>query len=136
MSWSVGGSSEIGRSSLQPPAVSRHARISLNISRHRTGIRSIADRRHLAIGLTLSLVGLAAVGAIHFLGVKGSFATMIGAFSAFAILFGRALTWNRSPIFPPSEIYRQNRLKYLVLAALLWGAVFLLWWWRVHTLGR
>jgi hypothetical protein len=84
----------------------------------------------------LWLVGLAAVGAIHFLGVKGSFAATIGAFSAFAILFGRALTWNRSPIFPSSEISRQNRLKYLVLAALLWGAVFLLWWWRVHTLAR
>jgi hypothetical protein len=99
-------------------------------------MRPRADGRQFAIGLTLWLVGLAAVGAIHFLGVKGSFAATIGAFSAFAILFGRALTWNRSPIFPSSEISRQNRLKYLVLAGLLWGAVFLLWWWRVHTLGR
>jgi uncharacterized oligopeptide transporter (OPT) family protein len=96
----------------------------------------MANGRQFAIGLTLSLVGIAAVGAIHFLGVKGSFATMIGAFSAFAIFFGRALTWNRSPLFPSSEIFRQNRWKYLVLAALLWGAVFLLWWWRVHTLAR
>jgi hypothetical protein len=45
----------------------------------------------------LTLVGLAVVGAIHFLGVKGSLATMIGAFAAFALLFGQGFRWNRGP---------------------------------------
>jgi hypothetical protein len=84
----------------------------------------------------LWLVGLASAGAIHFLGVKGSFAMMMLAFAAFAIPVGRALTWNRSPLFSSSGINPQNRLKYLVLAATLWAAVFLLWWWRFHTLAK
>jgi hypothetical protein len=47
----------------------------------------------------LTLVGLAVVGVIHFLGVKGSLATMIGAFATFALLFGQGFRWNRGPIF-------------------------------------
>ena len=96
----------------------------LNLSR-RPRIRSWAERYHFAIGLVLTLVGLAVVGVIHFLGVKGSLATMIGAFATFALLFGQGFRWNRGPIFPASEINRQNRWKYLVLAVLLWGALFL-----------
>jgi uncharacterized oligopeptide transporter (OPT) family protein len=110
--------------------------VPLNLNHHRQRIRSLAERHHFAIGLALTFVGLAAVGAIHFLGVRGSLATMIGAFAAFALLFGQGFRWNRGPIFPPSEINRQNRWKYLVLAALLWGALFLLWWCRVRPLAK
>jgi hypothetical protein len=88
--------------------------ISLMLNHHRSGMRSWAERHHFAIGLALTLVGLAAIGAIHFLGVRGSLATMIGAFAAVALLFGQGFRWNRGQIFPPSEINRQNRWKYLV----------------------
>lgn len=56
--------------------------VPLNLGR-RPRTRSWAERYHFAIGLALTLVGLAAVGAIDFLGVKGSLATMIGAFAEF-----------------------------------------------------
>jgi hypothetical protein len=61
---------------------------------------------------------------------------MIGALGGFALLFGEGYRRNRGPIFPPSEINQQNRWKYLVLAAVLWGALFLLWWFRVRLLAR
>jgi|SRR5271156_331603 hypothetical protein len=110
--------------------------VSLNLNHRRPGIRSWAERHHFAIGLALSLVGLAAVGTIHFLGAKGSFATMIGALAGFALLFGEGYRRNRGAIFPPSEINQQNRWKYLVLAAALWGALFLLWRFRVRLFAR
>lgn len=110
--------------------------VSLNLNHHRPGNRTWAEKHHFAIGVALTLVGFAAVGAIHFLGVRGSLATMIGAFAAFALLFGQGFRWNRGPIFPPSEINRQNRWKYLILAAILWGALFFLWWFRVRPLAR
>ena len=81
--------------------------VPLKLNHHRQRIRSLAERHHFAIGLALTLVGLAAVGALHFLGVRGSLATMIGAFAVFALLFGQGFRWNRGPIFPPSEINRQ-----------------------------
>jgi hypothetical protein len=31
-----------------------------------------------------------------------------------------------------SEINRRNRWKYLILAAVLWGALFLIWWYRIR----
>ena len=82
------------------------------------------------------MVGLLAVETIRYFGVRGSFATLLGAFAAFALLFGSGFRRNRGPIFPPSEINRQNRWKYLTLAALLWGALFLIWWFRVRPIGR
>jgi uncharacterized oligopeptide transporter (OPT) family protein len=121
---------------LQFPKFSFIRGISLNLNRHRSRMRSWAERHHFAIGLALTFVGLAAVGAIHFLGVKGSLATMIGAFAAFALLFGQGFRWNRGPIFPPSEINRKNRWKYLVFAAILWGSLFLLWWFRIRPLAK
>jgi hypothetical protein len=63
--------------------------ISLNLNHRRSGMLSWAERHHFAIGLALTFIGFAAVGAIHFLGVRGSLASMIGAFAAFAFLFGR-----------------------------------------------
>ena len=103
---------------------------------HRSRTRSWAERHHYAIGLVLTLVGFAAVGAIQFLGVSGSLATTIGAFAAFALLFGRGFRRNRGPIFPPSEINHQNQWKYLVLAAVLWGALLLIWGYRLQPLAR
>jgi hypothetical protein len=100
------------------------------------GMRSSAERHQLAIGLVLTFVGLAAVGAIHFLGARGSFATMIGAFAAFTLRFGQGFRWNRGPVFPPSTINRQNRWRYLVFAAIVWEALFLLRWFRVRPLAR
>lgn len=97
---------------------------------------SWAERHHVAIGFGLTSVGLAAVGGIRFFGVEGSFATLLGAFAAFAFLFGMGFRRNRGPIFPPSEINRQNRWKYLILAGLLWGSLFLIWWYRVLPIGR
>jgi len=82
------------------------------------------------------LVGFVAVGTIEYVGVKGSFATLLGTFAAFALLFGRGFVRNRGPIFPPSKINRQNRWKYLILAAALWATLFLIWWYRVKPLGR
>jgi len=69
--------------------------------------------------LGLILAGFAAVDAIQFFGAKGSLAALLGAFAAFTMLFGRGFLWNRGPIFPPPDINRQNRWKYLILAALL-----------------
>lgn len=97
---------------------------------------SWAERYRLAIGLGSTIVGFAAVGAIRLFGAKGSFATLLGAFAAFTSLFGRAFFWRPGPIFPPSEINRQNRWKYLILAAFLWGALFLIWWYRVRPIER
>jgi H+/Cl- antiporter ClcA len=110
--------------------------IPLQPNPRRPRIRSWAERHHFAIGLVLTLIGLAAVGALQFLGVSGSLATLIGAFAAFALLFGPGFRRNRGPTFPPSEINRQNRWKYLLLTALLWGALFLIWWYRVRPLAR
>jgi hypothetical protein len=79
-----------GHSSPRPDASFMRG-VPLNANRRRPRIRSWAERHHFAIGLALTLVGLAAVGAICFLGVRGSLATatMIGAFAAFALLFGK-----------------------------------------------
>jgi hypothetical protein len=66
---------------------SPHARrVPLQPNLHRSRTRSWAERHHYAIGLVLTLVGFAAVGAIQFLGVSGSLATTIGAFAVFAFL--------------------------------------------------
>jgi hypothetical protein len=81
-------------------------------------------------------MGLLAVAAIQYFGVKGSFATLLGAFAAFGFLFGRGFWRNRGPIFPPSEINHRNRWKYLILAAFLWGMLFMVWWYRMRPLGR
>jgi hypothetical protein len=97
---------------------------------------SWAERHHVAIGLGLAVVGFAAVGAIKFFGVEGSFATLLGAFAAFSFLFAKGFVRNRGPIFPPSEINHKNRWKYLILAASLWGALFVIWWYRVRPLSR
>jgi hypothetical protein len=77
-------------------------------------------------------VGLLAIGAINYAGVKGGTATIAGFAAAIALLFGRGFLWNRGAIFPPSEINRQNRWKYLILVAALWGALFLIWWYRIR----
>ncbi|HST12976.1 MAG TPA: hypothetical protein VLL05_21535 [Terriglobales bacterium] len=102
----------------------------------RPRVPSWAERHHFAIGLSLICLGFAAVKAIQFFGVKGSFATLLGSFAAFALLFGRGFVRNRGPIFPPSEITRENRWKYSILAASLWGTLFLVWWYRVRPLIR
>jgi hypothetical protein len=102
--------------------------------RRRLQLKSWADRHQLAIGFVLVLIGLAAISAIRFLGLKGSLAMMFGGLAAFALLFGRGFLWNRGPIFPPSEINRENRWKYLTVAALLWLSVLLAWWFLVRPL--
>jgi hypothetical protein len=86
--------------------------------------------------LGLTLVGFAAVASIQLTGAKGSLGTLLGAFAAFALLFSQGFLWRRGPIFPPSEITRENRWKYFILAALLWGGLFLVWWYRVRLLWR
>ena len=106
--------------------------LNLQQSRH----RSWAERHHFAIGLGLWLLGLAAVAAIQFLGLKNSLATIVASFAVFAILFGTGFCRNRGPIFPPSEVNRRNRWKYLILAAVLWGSLVLLWWFRLKPLLR
>jgi len=69
-------------------------------------------------------VGLLAIGAINFAGVKDGAATTAGLVAALVLFFGRGFLCNRGAIFPPSEINRRNRSKYLILAAVLWGALF------------
>jgi hypothetical protein len=86
--------------------------------------------------LGLTLVGFAAVGSIQLASAKGSLATLLGAFAAFALLFSQGFLWRRGSIFPPSQISCKNRWKYLILAALLWGGLFLVWWYRVRPLWR
>jgi hypothetical protein len=56
---------------------------------------------------------------MYFAGVKGGTAKTAGLVAALALLFGRRFLWNRGAIFPPSEINRRNRWKYLILAAVL-----------------
>jgi hypothetical protein len=93
----------------------------------------------LAIGIALMLLGFAAVGAIRLLGAKGSLAGALGTFAAFALLFADGFVRNGArggSIFPPSEITRQNRWKYLVLAAVLWIGVFAAWWYAVRLLPK
>ena len=102
----------------------------------RLQLKSWADRHQFAIGFTLVLIGLAAISAIRFLSLKGSFAMIFGGLAAFALLFGRGFLWNRGPIFPPSEVNRENRWKYLSVAAILWLSVFLAWWFLVWPLPR
>ena len=85
--------------------------------------------------MVLTLVGFAAVGAIRLLGAKGSLAVALGGFAAFTILFGDGFLRNRGPIFAPSEITRENRWKYLIIAAVLWIGVFA-GWWLVRPLSR
>ena len=85
------------------------------------------------------LLGFAAVGAIRLLGAKGSLAGALGAVAAFALLFGDGFVRNRArnlDIFPPSEINRQNRWKYLTLAAVLWIGVFANWWYVARLLPK
>jgi len=105
----------------------------LNLGSHR---RSWADRHQFAIGISLTLLGFAAVGAIRFLGAKGSLAASLAAFAAFALFFGDGFLRNRGPILPPSEITSQNRWKYLILAAVLWIGVFATWWYAARLLPR
>jgi hypothetical protein len=99
-------------------------------------LKSWADRHQVAIGLVLVLIGFAAVGAIRFLIPKGPFAGMLGGLAGLALLFGGGFLRNRGPIFPPSEINRGNRWKYLTIAALLWLSVFLAWWFLVPPLPK
>jgi len=99
----------------------------------RMQLKSWADRHQVAIGLVLVLIGFAA-GAIRFLIPKGSFAGMLGGLAGLALLFGGGFLRNRGPIFPPSEINRGNRWKYLTIAALLWLSVFVAWWFLVRPL--
>ena len=93
---------------------------------------SWAERHHERIGIILTLAGLLAIGAINFAGIKGGSAMTAGLVAALLLLFGRGFLWNRGAIFPPSEINRRNRWKYLILAAVLWGALFLIWWYRIR----
>jgi hypothetical protein len=93
---------------------------------------SWAEKHHARIGIILSLAGLLAIGAIHFAGVKGRASKTAGLVAALLLLFGRGFLWNRGAIFPPSVINRRNRWKYLILAAVLWGALFLMWWYRIR----
>jgi len=108
----------------------------LNLNPRRPPSRSFAERHHVAIGVALSLVGFCTLGWIQVFGIKDSLATMTAGIGGFAVLFGWGFGTNRGPIFPASEITRQNRWKYLVLAGLLWSALFLIWWYRVKSLGR
>ena len=94
-------------------------------------LRSWADRHQFTIGVVLTLLGFAAVGAIRILGAKGSLAVSLGAFGAFALLFGEGFRRNRGPIFPPSEITPDNQW---ILAAMLWIGVFATWWHLVRPL--
>ena len=85
------------------------------------------------------LLGFAAVWAIRPLGAKGSLSGALGAFAAFALLFGSGFVRNQArgnSIFPPSEINRQNRWKYLILAAVLWIGVFATWWYAARLLPK
>jgi hypothetical protein len=93
---------------------------------------SWAERHHARIGIILTLAGLLAFGAIDFAGIKGGSAMTTGLVAALLLLFGHGFLWNRGAIFPPSEINRRNRWKYLILAAVLWGALFLIWWYRIR----
>jgi hypothetical protein len=81
---------------------------------------SWAERHHVAIGSGLTVVGIAAVGAIKLFGVQGSFATLLAAFAAFSFFFVEGFVRSRGPIFPSSEINHQNRWKYLIPAVSLW----------------
>ena len=94
---------------------------------------SWAERYHYAIAVGLTVAGFAAVGAIRLVGEKGSLATVLAAFGAFALYFPRGFV-RSEPIFPASEINRQNRWKYLILAAVLWGTLALVWWYRVRPI--
>ena len=105
----------------------------MNLRGHR---RSWAERHHFAIGIVLTLLGFAAVGAIRLLGTKGSLALSLGAFAAFASLFGMGFRRNRGPILPSSEITGENRWKYLILAAVLWIGVFATWWYAARLLPK
>jgi hypothetical protein len=75
---------------------------------------SWAERHHRRIGIILTLAGLLAIGAINVAGVKGGAAMTAGLVAALVLLFGRGFLWNRGAIFPPSEINRWNRSKYLI----------------------
>ena len=55
-----------------------------------------------------------------------------GLVAALVLLFGRGFLWNRGAIFPPSGINRGNRWKHLILAAVLWVALFLIWSYRIR----
>lgn len=92
----------------------------------------LGERHHRRIGIILTLAGLLAIGAINFAGVKGGAAMTAGLVAALVLLFGRGFLWNRGAIFPPSGINRRNRWKYLILAAVLWGALFLIWSYRIR----
>jgi hypothetical protein len=93
---------------------------------------SWAETHHRRIGIILTLAGLLAIGAINVAGVKGGAAMTAGLVAAVLFLFGRGFLWNRGAIFPPSEINRRNRWKYLILAAVLWGALLLIWSYRIR----
>jgi hypothetical protein len=84
------------------------------------------------IGIILTLAGLLAIGAINFAGVKGGAAMTAGLVAALVLLFGRGFLWNRGASFPPSGINRRNRWKYLILASVPWGALFLIWSYRIR----
>jgi len=102
---------------------------------HRSHQSSWADRHQLAIGLALIVLGLAALSAIRLFGGKGSLELFLGGLGAFALLFGKGFLANRGPIFPPSRITRENRWKYLILAAVLWISLFA-WWWYVLRIRK
>jgi surface polysaccharide O-acyltransferase-like enzyme len=105
--------------------------VARNIDGRRPRIPSWVERYRFVICLALVLVGLATFQAIEHLSLTASSAKVFTAFAVITISIARLFSMWRGPISTPSRVNRQNRRKYLALAALLWIILFLVWQYRV-----